>query len=469
MDVIAHNIANVNTHGFKASRMTFADAFSQTLRGASGPNPDVGRGGTNPMQVGLGVNVSSIQRQMAPGAAQRTDDPFHLMIEGDGFFVVGDDVNGLFFTRAGDFQRDAHWNIHAANGMLLQGWPARWDNGNPFHATGEIRQPVRGPVEGIQIDPFMRNVPPRATGNVDFIGNIRYSDAISPDNPHGLLSTVTFQDSLGTTYQLSIRFNWVTNRGDGATPAEGWQVQVYNRMIRTEDNTTLPPTTDAAGAAIAGLQWSGAAVPGSPGWHVMTNINFNENGRPDIPATSNPFIVDMQITDAATLAHFPPGVYFGQIPAGGAEADRAIRVDFSAMTQHAGNTNVTQHTQDGLAPGNLIGLSVGADGIITGSYSNGQSFPLWQVVLAQFDNPAGLAAMGANMFAVTVNSGDFDGVGLTPGGAGTQLLGGTLEMSNVDLAAEFTEMITTQRGFQANSRIISTSDELLQELVNLRR
>jgi len=459
MDVIAHNIANVNTTGFKASRMTFADAFSQTIRGASAANPDVGRGGTNPMQVGLGVNVHSIQRQMSTGAAQRTDDPLHLMIEGDGFFVVGDDVSGHFFTRAGDFIRDAEWNIMAPNGMLLQGWRSPWGaDGNPFDAQGNPQTPRRGPVNGIHIDAHMRSVPPRATGNIRMHGNLRYTDATGENADIGIVSTINFQDSLGENYSLEVRFifhPYAVGTGVDAIPANSWSVEFADVMVRTADDHPIPMT----------------------GWTGGENFRlmFNENGNPADPSS---FVLFMNLNDSPAAAALPPGVYFGQYHRDYAyDLDQdpddfetfMIRLDFSGMTQHAGNTNVRPLSHDGIAPGNLIGLSIGADGILTGTYSNGQSFPLWQIAIWTFENPAGLAAMGNNLFAMTTNSGVWDGIGMTPGAAGTQLLGGTLEMSNVDLAMEFTEMITTQRGFQANSRIISTSDEMLQELVNLRR
>jgi flagellar hook-basal body protein len=300
------------------------------------------------------------------------------------------------------------------------------------------------------------------------VGNIRFTDAIGENRLTGIPSTVNFQDSLGTNYSMDIRFRWsnfdaVTNEPD---PAGHWVVERANFITRTEDNTAIMLDT------------------APPDWHVLTSIDFNENGRPSIvgdnagtgPGSnasvvtgSGGFLIDFNVSP---LAGLPPGVYFGQprpgvgVPPG---VQPLIRLDFNAMTQNAGNTTVRLFHQDGLEPGTLIGLSIGGDGMITGTYSNGEAFPLWQIALAMFDNPAGLAALGGNMFAMTTNSGPFDGMGITPGAAGTQLLGGTLEMSNVDLAAEFTEMITTQRGFQANSRIISTSDEMLQELVNLRR
>ncbi|MCL2620105.1 MAG: flagellar hook protein FlgE [Defluviitaleaceae bacterium] len=478
MDVIAHNIANVNTTGFKASRMTFAEAFSQTLSGASGPNPDAGRGGTNPMQVGLGVNVSSISRMMSTGAAQRTDDPLHLMIENDGFFIVGDNT-GTFFTRAGDFVRDEEWNIGLPNGLLLQGWPTTWDNqaGGPArHATGpmagEIIGPARGPVQGITIGPEMRNVPPRATGNVRVIDNIRSSD-INTGEP--IPAAIDFQDSLGTNYRKDIEFRWNST-------TDSWDVFRRNHMICTRTNTVFNVASVAPPAA-ATVVPVGGGVTQDDGWTLLTSFEFNESGNPYVGAPAIPpalptlpqhlrqgFVSYLQLVPGAGMN---PALYFGQpqnsTGAAVAPPGNFIRIDFTRMTQVDMPTNVSSNNMDGLDAGRLIGLSIGQDGIISGTFSNGQRFELWQIAIALFDNPAGLAALGGNLFAMTANSGSFDGIGLTPGQAGTGLLGGTLEMSNVDLAAEFTEMITTQRGFQANSRVISTSDEMLQELVNLRR
>ena len=448
MDVIGHNIANVNTVGFKASRMTFADTFSQTMQGASAPNAETGRGGTNPMQVGLGVNISSIQRLMTTGGAQRTDDPFHLMIEGAGFFVVGDDVGGLFFTRAGDFQQDRDWNIHL-NGLRLQGWQAPWQAGGPAREDGVPRPIQSGPVQGIQILPSMRNVQPAATGNIFFEGNINPAD-------RDIARVINFHDSLGQTYSMNMRFVF----DETATPP-AWRIHHANTITRTSSN---PNET---------LTLSGVTAVG--GWVEVTTptLQFGPDGLPVMMTNANPpvaipgaFEMHLQID---TTGASGPTFEIGQPHNPATPAVRTILIDFSGLTQYRRATNANASDMDGMESGDLVGLSIGPDGIVSGTYSNGQNFALWQIALATFDNPAGLMAMGSNLFSTTPNSGLFDGTGLTPGSAGTRLLGGTVEMSNVDLAAEFTEMITTQRGFQANSRIITTSDEILQELVNMKR
>ena len=441
MDVIGNNIANVNTPGFKASRMTFADAFSQSLRSAGPPNPDFGRGGSNPMQVGLGMNVASIQRLMSQGGAMRTDDPFHMMLDGDGFFVVGDNVGGTFFTRAGNFNRDRDYNIHAPGGLILQGWPATTDaNGNLMITPMGTTEINRAPVQGIQITPAMRQVPARATGNIQFTGNLD-SRAAGP-----IFSSINFLDSLGNSWTVEVEIIRETTGPDDDVVPNTWSVVFSNYPVR-EDGFTAT-----------------LSVPIPP-----VTLEFNTSGDLyDITAAPPAMTTGSRLFSFA-LDGAPFGVEFGQpsdLP--GIEGN-VITIDFGQFGQRSGGTSAVSTNLDGIVMGVLQGLSFGEDGVITGLFSNGQNFALWQVAVANFANPAGLESMGNNMFRQTANSGAFDSIGSEPLAIGSTVLAGHLEMSNVDLASEFTEMITTQRGFQANSRVITTSDEILQELVNLRR
>jgi len=463
MDVIANNIANVNTTGFKASRMTFADTFSQTMQGASAPQAALGRGGTNPQQIGLGVNVSSIQRMMSQGGAMRTDDPFHMMIDGDGFFVVGDDAGGLLFTRAGDFQRDRDYNIVMPNGLRLHGWPAITDTNGWLVVNDRGQTDIdRVPVQGIQITPQMRTVPARATGQINFDGNL-------DPTANRIDSQMTFHDSLGNTFTVDVRFTPAMYEWAAGPPPDlarivgAWDLE-FRSPARRQDGTThefAPPIetqrlffgTDGTLFHVEDASGPGATATFPPASSTDPDVYR-------IPVF--PVGTDFQTEFLFDLTGQSLGVTFGQ-PA------PTITVDFAALTQMAGRSTPVGHDMDGMTMGTLIGLSVGPDGIITGTYSNGQSFALWQIAVARFDNPAGLESVGNNLFGITSNSGGFDGIGFEPGAISSRILGGTLEMSNVDLGTEFTEMITTQRGFQANSRVITTSDEILQELVNLRR
>lgn len=415
MDVIGNNIANVNTVGYKSQRVTFSDVFSQTLQGASSASDDTGRGGLNPMQVGLGVNVSSIDMLMTQGAAQRTDNPFDLMINGDGFIVVGD-ADGQYFTRAGALRQDDEGNLVISNGMKVQGWPSVYnDQTNKYEISQQEVQPIN------LADPTIKNSNPSMTTKVQLAGNLCNTDTER-------ITSVTFYDSVGNPYTLQLNFERATATNNGVT------TPVPNKW------TVKPGTTikDPAGHEIPVTVTIDNA-----------NLEFTPNGTLNTNA-KNLVIKFGGTGGSTTLAE-----------TGTVVSD--IEVDISGLTQYATATDIDPKTLNGNTAGTLIGYSVGSDGIITASYDNGNKRPIAQVVIAEFDNPAGLEKVGDNLYSATTNSGEFDGVGKA-GIFNT----GVLEMSNVDLSSEFTDMIITQRGFQANSRIISVSDEMLQELTNLK-
>jgi flagellar hook protein FlgE len=421
MDVIANNISNVNTVGYKSSRVTFNEVFSQTLSGAGGPNDNLGTAGTNPMQIGLGANVASIDKTMTTGAAQRTDNPLDLMIQGDGMFVVGDS-SGTYFTRAGTFSEDQDGNI-GLNGMKLMGWDAVWDD------TAKDFLIQRVTVKPLQITDAKEYLDPTETTEVDFSGNI------NPNTDPVVQRSVTFYDSIGTRYLMDVSMTYDAANSDATNSI--WQVSFPNAEIYPNGDRTAGIALDTAGLA-------------------PFNITFDTSGHlTDADGNGNP---TKTITVAASSGILYPAATLG-------DGSGNIILGFSGLNQFVNeSTNALGVNRDGNEPGNLTGLSVGTDGKLTGRYSNGLTRLLGQIPLATFKNYAGLEKMGNNLFAASNNSGAFDGVG-TDG----QVQGGVLEMSNVDLSQEFTEMITTQRGFQANSRVITSSDTMLQELVNLVR
>lgn len=412
MDVIGNNIANVNTIGFKASRVTFSEVFSQTIRGASAASQNTG--GVNPMQIGLGASISSIDIDMGEGAAQRTDNPLDLKIEGDGFFVVSD-VTGNKFTRAGAFRLDNAGNLVTPEGMNVMGWKA-----DP--TTNQI---IKAQVDKMQVlNPANLYSKPSFTSQATLAGNINMND--SQLTGAGVPYTLNFYDSLGYRYTAEFR---VTSTGVGT-----YQINLPVNSITNEAGTLI---TNAA---------------------VTAAVTFDANGR----VTTNPATLGMTGLSAApanSIAGFPA----------------TLNLDFSAITLFEGNTTLeaTPGDVNGLFAGNkagaISGFEISGDGIILGRYTNGESKTLGQLVIATFQNPAGLQKIGSNLFIQTNNSGEFDGIGKDITSNGGNFNSGVLEMGNVDLSKEFTEMITTQRGFQANSRIITSSDELLQELVNLKR
>lgn len=410
MDVIGNNIANVNTVGFKASRVTFSEVFSQTVQGASGASEN--SGGTNPMQIGLGASISSIDIDMTEGAAQRTDNPLDLKIEGEGFFVVSD-ITGNKFTRAGAFRIDEAGNLVNPDGLNLMGW-------YPDPTTGAIEKTKVVPLQVLNAQNMY--VEPSLSESITLSGNINKND---PQLSTGSPFTFNFYDSLG--YKYTAEFS-ITSTAD---PSE------YTFALAADsitDSSGNPIDNDAVSVTVEFDPATGKVVPASITGFEITGIG----------------------TDFSEFAD-------------------PLEIDASGLTMFEGNTTVTGIAGDenGIGAGNeagaISGFEVGADGKILGRYTNGETKLLGQIVIATFQNPAGLQKIGANLFTTTSNSGDFDGIGQDVSSTGGSFNAGVLEMSNVDLSREFTEMITTQRGFQANSRIITSSDEMLQELVNLKR
>lgn len=415
MDVIGNNIANVNTVGFKSSRVTFSEVFSQTIQSASGANENTG--GKNPMQIGLGANIASIDVNMTEGAAQRTDNPLDLKIEGEGFFVVSD-ATGNKFTRAGAFRIDEAGNLVTPEGLNLMGWKVN-------QTTGEIEKAKVQPLQAL--NPANMYAEPAMTTDITFSGNINKNDSqLLPANG-GVPFTTTIYDSLGYRYTINFTVESTANPNE-------FNVQFPADSITDEQGNSLThgalaPVTIAFDPATGKV----STAPASFGIAGLTGVTgFSEIGDP-------------------------------------------LNVDFSGLTMFSGNTTIEgiAGDVDGIGSGNqagtISGFEVGGDGKVLGRYTNGETKLLGQIAVATFKNPAGLQKIGNNLFEATNNSGEFDGIGEDISSTGGSFNAGVLEMSNVDLSREFTEMITTQRGFQANSRIITSSDEMLQELVNLKR
>ena len=401
MDVIGNNIANVNTVGFKKSRVTFQDTLSQTMRGAASPQGN--RGGTNPMQVGLGMTIASIDTIHTSASAESTGNMTDLAIEGDGYFILQGDGLDKYYTRAGNFGFDTNGNlINTSNGLKVLGWQA-----SDFKLPSDKSPQDIGPI---QIRTGMV-VPATATSLVKFSKNLNAETGI--DGTYSIPFKV--YDSLGCAHNLSITF---TKTGvDSNNNQSTWHFVIY----------------DGNGNELQDNNAKGDIVFSGTGEYVSVNpsgeIQFNPG------------------TGAAPIS---------------------FSVDFSGITQYAKETNVDMTYQNGYPAGTLTGITIDTTGTITGIFDNGLSWKLAQVAIASFDNPAGLIKAGQNMYRSSNNSGEAQIGESGTGGRGT-IAPGYLEMSNVDLSEEFTQMIITQRGFQANSRIITVSDEMLQELVNIKR
>lgn len=481
MDVIANNISNVNTVGYKSSRTTFSDFFSQNVGSATAASDQNNRGGTNPMQVGLGAAVASIDINMSTGAAQRTDKPLDLMIQGDGFFIVGDN-SGTYFTRAGAFNLDASGNLTNSNGMILMGWDADPDPNNPGQQVVS-----QGTVEPIKIQGDDLYSPPASTTAVEMAGNLQ---AIGEEN-HEFPSNMSIFDSLGNEYVIGLKYiydetamTWDVQMSDYATVNGDDEVRykVHDIVAASRDSDFTDATAGTSGEIKIGGVYDPSDTT-NPGYVSIGTIDFNASGLIDNPldATGSTIstITEYNTNTGGMFMNFvvsadgdlPAEAFFGADGTTGDPPDPlgTVKLEISNLTQFNDTPDASSTTLDGCTSGNMSGLSISDDGKIVVSYTNGDSRVVKQLAIANFANPAGLEKMGNNLFGETMNSGQFNGTGIDVTSIGSAIKSGVLEMSNVDLSQEFTDMIITQRGYQANSRIITTSDEILQELVNLKR
>ena len=490
MDVIGNNISNVNTIGFKSSNVTFADVLYQTSSNATGPNAESGRAGQNAMQIGLGAGVSSIATTVdSVGGSQRTDNPFDIMIEGDGFFVVNNG-DGNLFTRAGSFMVDANGTLCNASGYAVMGWQV--DPNNPD-------QTVQDNVSALRImSPANQYSEPEATTAVHFSGNIDSADTAF-DSETGKLTNFTFYDKLGRSYTANLKLEQIEG-DDGAKLQNQYAVTItdvldsngdsifvnYDELTDTytvRENVTLTfggvtyeaETTDDGGYVINADETgdAGVVLAFNPSSGKFTSVTVGG----DAPETTtgeeenfNSLEFNLSIEDE----EFEDPTAEGDVTTNPFEI---IDVDFSTLTMYAqsGTTKIEPTKGDldgygnGRSAGNMKGVTVDNLGMIYGVYDNGTSRLLGQIVVATFANPSGVEAVGGSLFATTQNSGEFDGIGESIDSSGCKFYTGLVEMYNVDLYVEFTKIITTQRCFQGNSRIITTSDTLLEELINLKR
>lgn len=405
MDVIGNNIANVNTTGFKVGRVRFTDILSQLVRGASGPTEQ--RGGINPLQIGLGAVVGAVDTIHTQGALQLTGKPSDLAIQGDGFFVVSDGSQTLY-TRDGAFDIGSDLRlVNPSNGFYVLGWQA--------DANGNVD--TAGPVGPITI-PIGQQLDAVPTTQITVQGNLDANQDAAAPTPH-YVTKVSIVDSQGKRHEFYILF-------DKTGP------NTWNYTMQEDDPRTATAEDDPEFAL--GGTTSGTLV-------------FDADGNLDV-AASTIAAVDL---DAS---------------AGGASVV-SVTPDFSRLTQLAAPSTANA-AANGAPAGSLTTFTVSQSGEVLGIYSNGVTKVIGQVALALFTNPGGLMKVGGNAYLPTVNSGE-PIIGPADSGGRGKIASGYLEMSNVDLAQEFTSMIMAQRGFQANSRVITASDEVLQELVNLRR
>lgn len=466
LDVTSNNIANVNTTGFKSASTRFEDTFSQLVRSGAAPRLNE-RGGMNPAQVGLGVKLQSITQNFTGGAAQMTGRNLDTMINGDGFYVLRKTNGTSVYTRNGSFGVDAQGQLVAADGSFVQGWMGNEDGTiNASGTPGNITLPLTKTVEG------------RPTTKVIYGGNIPadqiYMDPTgsktSPDNAFQRSQIVHAYDDKGNPHDVLLTFA----RNDFANPGSEpmWELRAYDANVFKElDETQREKLTTDGGARIAlevedggSVSIGGSKVKPADGDGVL-NFKFKTDGTLDEDSLKAMKTVKFKLDQVNVKETVVPKVSEILQPN---VTKQPINLDLSALTGFGGVNNFGQKQVDGNMAGYMTGYSVEADGTIRGTFSNGDNRALARIAVASFANPLGLEKAGSSYFVETGNSGQPQ-IGEAGTGQRGAMTGGAIEMSNVDLAAEFTNLILSQRGFQANSRVITTSDEILQELVNMKR
>jgi flagellar hook protein FlgE len=532
MDVIGNNIANVNTVGFKSSSVTFSEIMYQNLSGASGPNALTGTGGVNAKQIGLGVTTGSTSVNITgPGASQTTGGAFDIKLNdtnsATSFFIVSNG-SGTQFTRAGSFYVDGAGNLcMKSTGYNVMGWQVDPTTGDirkdtvsalrvmsEKNMTSAPEATVNGRCEGV-LDKNSTDVTSEAgqAMNLSFYDALGYSYvakfAIKETNRDTGEYTVELTDILDSTNKSILdqtKYDSVTGTYDpdylgdifGAvksqtktyTPRAGWTtVDAANNIF--EYNATYYRYDAAAGNLVEVADNGGGNYVQVPGGTTKTLAEAFGVSPYATGITMTNGVVTANVSGANyTLKFNPDDGVFDYIGANGQDNVflnlkdtlggnfEDIDIDFTGTKwfDNGGSSTIGMDKGDvdgktgtGKKLGGMIGVFVDTNGKIYGSYDNGNTILLGQIAVAQFANAMGLEKVGDNCYTTTLNSGEFDGIGVDITAGGGTMSTGMLEMSNVDLSSEFTEMITTQRGFQANSRIITVSDTLLEELINLKR
>ncbi|MDR3562181.1 MAG: flagellar hook protein FlgE [Negativicutes bacterium] len=445
LDVIGNNIANISTVGYKAQTVSFSDLLSQTISAATAASNTVG--GKNAQQVGLGVNISSIATDMSEGSTESTGNSHDLAINGNGFFITAGSGTGSYhFTRQGNFGVDDSGNL-VVDGQKICGWEEyTTTNGTATYNTQKTVEPIN-----LFSDSYNGNkkvIPPEATSTATLTGNLDPSTTAPTDSTDlttmGTVpstadgtTTLTVYDAQGNKYDVTVNlYKCKTDTTDASNP-----ITSYYWTVASSDTTTL------------GVSGSGYIAFDSSGKAVTTATGTNSGG------TSTTYTFD----DKPSITLTPTGSNAGSSPF-------TVSMDLSGVSTYTSSSGYSvSGTTDGYASGDLSDYSIGSDGVITGTYSNGQQQTLGMIALANFTNPAGLEKVGGNLYDVTSNSGDFTG-GVAAGSSGTgSIASGELEMSNVDLSGQFSEMMITERAYQANSKVITTTDTMMQTVIDLIR
>lgn len=409
LNVIGNNLSNINTVGFKGSAMTFRDIFSTSLGGVST------QGNGNPIQFGLGVQTNSVSQDFSQSAFQATGNALDMAIQGNGFFTLQTIEGRQVFSRAGNFTRNNDGYLVAGDGSSVLGWNR--DTTTGLVNTSASPAPVR-------IDTGTTS-PALATNLIRMGVNLSSTAAAGAT----LTTPIQVYDSQGNVQTLNVTYT------KAAAP-----------LLNTWDYVITGPT-----GAVVGGQSSGRLTFSPTGQLTST----------DYPAGATP--PSGVVTAPQFTVNWNNGTNLSTIDLALVNADGT-----SNITQLSAVSSTNSSYQNGYGAGSLRDLMVDQNGIISGTFTNGQVLALAQVAISSFNNMNGLVQTGNNHWGQSLASGS-PTIGLANQGGRGGVLGSNLELSNVDVAGEFTKLILSQRGYQANSRIVTTTDELLQETLNLKR
>lgn len=530
MDVIGNNIANVNTVAFKSSSVTFSDILYQTTSNASGANATTGTGGVNAKQIGLGTTAAATKVSItSAGASETTGNPFDIRLtdkNSTNFFIVNNGSENVF-TRSGSFYVDGSGNLcMSSTGYTVMGWQVD-------ETTGEIRKDTvsalrimqeknltsapeattQATIAGVldENDTDVKNDAGRVM-NLNFYDNLGYQytakfaikstgtdgkytvelTSVLDSNNQNIIKNLTKQEisqifgdyqadaTLGQ-YGLAkgVKFDAANNQYE--KDGKKYQVSADSTVFQEVGNPTNTVSITEIFSGITTTMANDIKDKTS-----KTNVEFDTaTGQATVKGekTSYDLVFDTSTGKFASIGGDTPSKMLNMSVLSSGLLNRNgnfqnITVDFSQCLNYenggkstigadAGATDGT--TGKGRKLGAMTGIFIDTSGRIYGTYDNGNTELLGQIAVAQFSNASGLEKVGESCYRTTLNSGEFDGIGVEISADGSSMTTGELEMSNVDLSSEFTSMITTQRGFQANSRVITTSDTLLEELVNLKR
>lgn len=532
MDVIGNNIANVNTVAFKSSSVTFSDILYQTTSNASGANATTGTGGVNAKQIGLGTTAAATKVSItSAGASETTGNPFDIRLtdkNSTNFFIVNNGSENVF-TRSGSFYVDGSGNLcMSSTGYTVMGWQVDETTGEirkdtvsalrimqEKNLTSAPEATTQATIAGVldENDTDVKNDAGRVM-NLNFYDNLGYQYtakfAIKSTGTDGKytveLTSVLDSNNQNITAKLSkqdMAKIFGNYQADATLGQYGLSKDyTYNKADQTyqdaagkkfkpsaNDKTVFEEVDNTANTVSITEIFSGITTTIANNIKNKTNnykVDFDaQTGHATLTGEQTSYDLEFDTSSGKfkSIGGENPSVMLnmGALSSGLINNNgnfQNITVDFSQCLNYENGGKSTIGADAGATDGKtgkgrklgaMTGISIDTSGRIYGTYDNGNTELLGQIAVAQFSNASGLEKVGESCYRTTLNSGEFDGIGVEISADGSSMTTGELEMSNVDLSSEFTSMITTQRGFQANSRVITTSDTLLEELVNLKR